>query len=130
MCSLHSSQENSQTLSFLRIQSNSAFGTSSFRICGQFPESEGNSIYNLTFLDEATQYAFAVSIPDNLSETVKKEFSHWIAAVERETGRQVKCLRTDEGEYQGDLTHVLKSLGIKHEKTPPRALSSTAKRKD
>jgi transposase InsO family protein len=90
-------------------------------ICGQYPESEGNSIYNLTFLDEFTHYVFTVPIPDKSSETVKKEFSQWIAAVETETGRKVKCLRTDGGgEYQGELTPVLKALGIKHEKTPPR----------
>ena len=90
-------------------------------ICGQFPESEGNSIYNLTFLDEATQYAYAISIPDKSSETVKKAFTDWIVKVERETGRKVKRLRTDGGgEYQGELTPILTSLGIQHETTPPR----------
>src|SRR6266496_916726 len=89
-------------------------------ICGQFPESKGNSIYNLTFLDEATQYAFAIPIPNKSSETIKKEFSQWIAVVERETGQKVRCLCTDGGgEYQGELMSVLKMLGVKHEKTPP-----------
>ena len=90
-------------------------------ICGQFPESQGNSIYNLTFLDEATQYAYAISIPDKSSETVKKTFTDWVVKVERETGRKVKRLRTDGGgEYQGELTPVLNTLGIQHETTPPR----------
>ena len=81
-------------------------------ICGQFPESEGNSIYNLTFLDKATQYAFAIPIPNKSSETIEKEFSQWIATVERETGQKVRSLRTDGGgEYQGELTPVLKALG-------------------
>ena len=89
-------------------------------ICGQYPEFEGNSIYNLTILDELSHYAFTFSIPDKSSDTVKKEFSQWIAAVERETDLKVKSLRTDGGgEYQGELTLVLKALGIKHEKTPP-----------
>ena len=90
-------------------------------ICGQFPESQGNSIYNLTFLDEATQYAFAIPISDKSSETINKVFTDWIIKVERETGHKVKCLRTDGGgEYQGELTPALNTLGIQHETTPPR----------
>ena len=71
-----------------------------FDICSQYPESEGNTVYNLTFLDELTHYAHSVAIPDKTSETVKKEFSQWIAAVERETGLKIKRLRSDgDGEY-------------------------------
>ena len=82
-------------------------------ICGQFPESQGNSIYNLTFLDEVTQYAYAIPIPDKSSETVQKAFTDWVVKVERETGRKVKRLRMDGGgEYQDELTPVLNTLGI------------------
>ena len=88
-------------------------------ICGQFPESKGNSIYNLIFLDEFTHWAHSVPIPDKSSETVKESFMKWIVQAERETGCKIKNLRSDGGgEYQGALTPVLESLGIKHEKTP------------
>jgi len=90
-------------------------------ICAQFPESEGNSVYNLTFLNEATHYAYAVPIQNKSSETVKKVFTQWIVAVERETGSKLKRLRTDGGgECQGELTPILEALSIKHEPTPPR----------
>ena len=90
-------------------------------ICGQYPESQGNSIYNLTFLDEVTHWAYSIPIPDKSSETVKEHFKNYIAAVERETGLKIKKLRTDGGgEYQGALKPILSALGIKHEKTPPR----------
>jgi hypothetical protein len=90
-------------------------------IWAQFPESEGNSVYNLTFLNEATHYAYAVPIQNKSSETVKKVFTQWIVAVERETGSKLKRLRTDGGgECQGELTPILEALSIKHEPTPPR----------
>ena len=89
-------------------------------ICGPYPKSEGGAIYNLTFLDELTHYAFSAPISDRSSETVKREFLQFIAAVERETGLKVRSLRSDGGgEYQGDLTPVLQALGVKHEITPP-----------
>jgi len=44
-----------------------------------------------------------------------------MAEVERQSGMKIKKLRVDGGgEYKGDLTPVLKSLGIRYEHTPPR----------
>ena len=80
---------------------------------------ENNPIYNLTFLDETTQYIFAIFISNKSFDIIEKEFSQCIAAVERETGQKVGCLRTDgEEKYQGEFTPVLKALEVKHEKTP------------
>ena len=88
-------------------------------ICGPYPKSEGGAIYNLTFLDELTHYAFSAPISDRSSETVKCEFLQFVAAVERETGLKVKSLQSNEGsEYQGDLTPALQALEVKHEVTP------------
>ena len=40
--------------------------------------------------------------------------------MKRQIDRKIRYLRTDEGgEYQDDLTLVLKALGVKHEKTLP-----------
>jgi transposase InsO family protein len=101
-------------------KANTKLGRVHSDICGPYPESEGKANYNLTFLDDVTHYAFSASIPDKSSETVKREFLQFIAAVERETGLKVKSLRSDGGgEYQGDLTPVLQALGVKHEVTPP-----------
>ena len=89
-------------------------------ICGQYPELEGNSIYNLTFLNELTHHAWTRPILNKVSSTVAQKFSQFVATVERETGLKIKCLRTDEGEeYQGYLTFIIQVLGIKHETTPP-----------
>src|SRR5271155_4655068 len=102
-------------------------------ICGRFPESEGNSVYNLTFLDEATHYAYAIAILDKSSETVKKVFTQWIVAVERETGSKLKRLHTDGGgEYRGELTPFLEALGIKHElaKNDPLSFREAMSRPD
>lgn len=89
-------------------------------VCGQYPESGGKSVCNLTSLDEYTHDATSIAISDKSSETVNKEFTQWIISVERTTGLKVKSLRTDSGgEYQGALMPILRALRIKHELMPP-----------
>src|SRR5438045_1457135 len=51
-------------------------------ICGQYPESEGTSIYNLILLDEHTHYAWTCSLPNKTSHVVNQEFSQFVATVE------------------------------------------------
>lgn len=83
-------------------------------ICGPYPKSKGGAIYNLTFLHKISHYAFSVQTSHKTSETVKREFLQFIAAVERETGLKVKSLQSDEGgEYQSDLTTALQALRVK-----------------
>ena len=62
----------------------------------------------------------------------KRNSVNWIAAVQTETGRKVKSLRTDGGgEYQGELTPVLKALGITtREQLLLALLNLMAKQKD
>src|SRR5271167_247473 len=57
-------------------------------ICGQVPESIGNSVYNLLFLDEFTHYCWVYSIPDKSSETIKKAFLDFIKQIENITERK------------------------------------------
>src|SRR5947207_14397059 len=65
-------------------------------------------------------YIFTISISDKSFDIIKREFTQWISAVERQNDHKVKCLHTDGGdEYQGDLKSILRALDIKHEKTPP-----------
>jgi hypothetical protein len=75
-------------------------------VSGPFTESVKNkSIYNLLFLDEATQWLKTYSINDRSSTTVAEKFREYLASVERKTGLKLKRLRVNGGrEYKGDLT--------------------------
>ena len=47
-------------------------------------------------------------------------FKQFQASVERETGKKVKCICTDNGgEYCGPFDKYCKHQGIRHQKTPP-----------
>ena len=59
---------------------------------------------------------------------VVKQFQ---ASFERETGKKLKCIRTDNGgEYCGPFDEYCKHQGIRHQKTPPKTpqLNSLAER--
>jgi len=97
-------------------------------LCGPYPTSKGKSIYILTFLDEFTHWCWTATIPDKSSSTICQEFRYLIKQIETETDLKIKYLRTDGGgEYQGELTPVLKELGIKHEPTSPHSPQSNGK---
>src|SRR6266496_3103718 len=97
-------------------------------ICGQYPESKGNSIYMLTFLDDFTHWCWAVSIKDKTSSTIQKAFHDLIKQIENETELKIKYLRTDNGgEYEGYLVPMLEHMGIKHETTAPFSSPSNGK---
>jgi hypothetical protein len=90
-------------------------------ICGPFPESKDGTNYNLLFIDEATGLTYSFDIKDRSSATVKEKFVEYMTEVERQSGMKIKKLHVDGGgEYKGDLTPILKTLGIKYEPTPPR----------
>ena len=58
-------------------------------------------------------------------------FKQFQASVKRETGKKVKCIRTDNGdEYCGTFDEYCKHQGIRHQKTPPKTpqLNSLAER--
>ena len=97
-------------------------------ICGPYPTSKGKSVYVLTFLDEFTHWCWTVTIPDKSSATVCREYRYLIKQIETESDLKIKYLRTDGGgEYEGDLTPVLKDLGVKHEPTSPHSPQSNGK---
>jgi hypothetical protein len=90
-------------------------------ICGQFPDSADNTTYDLIFIDEVTRWVHSIDLNDRSSATLKEKFVEDIAEVQPQTGMKVKKLHVDGGrEYKGQLTLILKSLGIKYEPTPPR----------
>jgi hypothetical protein len=87
-----------------------------------------DTIYNLLFLDEATREVHTYDLKDKTSASITEKFKEYLAEVERETGLKVKRLHVDGGgEYRGDLTPILKSLGIKYEPTPPYTPESNGK---
>ena len=72
------------------------------------------------FFDEITQWAHSIDLKDKSSATLKENFREYLTEVERQTGMKVKKLNVDGGrEYKGQLTLILKPLGIKYEPTLP-----------
>ena len=48
-------------------------------------------------------------------------FKQFQALIERETGKKLKCICTDNGgEYCGPFDEYCKHQGIRHQKTPPK----------
>ncbi|KAJ4728518.1 Retrovirus-related Pol polyprotein from transposon TNT 1-94 [Melia azedarach] len=48
-------------------------------------------------------------------------FKQFQASVERQTGKKLKCIRTDNGgEYSRPFDEYCRQLGIRHQKTPPK----------
>ena len=54
-------------------------------------------------------------------DQVLDAFKEFHALVERETGRKIKCVRSDNGgEYRGPFEVYCKKYGIRLEKTTPK----------
>ena len=67
------------------------------------------------------------SIPNKKSSTVCAAFSIWVKEFQNK-GINIQYLRTDGGgEYQKDLTPVLKALGVTHQPTAPYSPQSNGK---
>mgnify|MGYP003740606461 FL=1 len=90
-------------------------------VCGPIEvESIGGSKYFLTFIDDASRKVWVYFL--KTKDQVFQHFQQFHAMVERETGRSLKCLRTDNGgEYTSkEFEAYLAEHGIRHEKTVPR----------
>lgn len=89
-------------------------------ICGPInTTSLGGSRYFVTFIDDHTRYT-EIAMLKNRSE-VLPAFKKYMLRVKRESGRNIKILRTDNAkEYtSGEFNKLLESEGIKHELTVP-----------
>uniref|UniRef100_A0A2N9FQZ7 Integrase catalytic domain-containing protein n=1 Tax=Fagus sylvatica TaxID=28930 RepID=A0A2N9FQZ7_FAGSY len=75
--------------------------------------SKGGAQYFMSFIDDYSRKAWVYFLK-NKSEAFAK-FKIWKAEVENQTGRKIKCLRTDNGtEYRdGDFLKFCKEHGIK-----------------
>ena len=97
-------------------------------VCGPFTTSIGGSQYIVNFLDEISHYLFLYTAPNKSSATIKAIFENFVKLAENQSGKKVKIIRTDGGgEYLGDLTPFLESIGIVHETTAPYTAQSNGK---
>ncbi|KRZ88014.1 Retrovirus-related Pol polyprotein from transposon TNT 1-94 [Trichinella sp. T8] len=89
-------------------------------ICGPMQvASVGGARYFLSFIDDFSRKSFVYFLKHK-NEALPK-FKDFIAIVERQTSKRVKCLRTDNGrEYVNNMfAEFLMRIGIRHERTIP-----------
>ena len=83
-------------------------------------QSLGGSHYYITFIDDATRktWVYCIRQKSDVFDTFKK----WEALAENETGKRLKCLRSDNGgEYcSKEFDSYCSHNGIRREKTVPR----------
>ena len=79
----------------------------------------GGSAYFVTFIDDHSRKVWVYTL--KTKDQVLDVFKQFQASVERETGKKLKCIRTDNGgEYLGPFDAYCKEHGIRHQKTPPK----------
>ena len=79
----------------------------------------GGALYFVTFIDDHSRKVWAYTL--KTKDQVLDVFKHFQANVERETGRQLKCVRSDNGgEYIGPFDQHCTNHDIRHEKTVKR----------
>jgi transposase InsO family protein len=87
-------------------------------VCGPMPvESWGGSRYFVMFIDDKSRKTFVYLIKHK--SEVKDKFREFKALVEKQTGKSIKAIRTDNGlEYVcNDLQCFFKENGIRHQLT-------------
>ncbi|CAH9131081.1 unnamed protein product [Cuscuta epithymum] len=90
-------------------------------VCGPIEEeSLGGSRYFVTFIDDASRKVWAYCLKSK--DQVFDRFKIFHTMVERETGKKLKCLRSDNGgEYTSrEFSAYCAEHGIRHEKSVPR----------
>jgi transposase InsO family protein len=88
-------------------------------VCTMNTKTLGGALYYVTFIDDhfRKMWAFALKTKDQVLDV----FKVFHIKVERETGRQLKCVRADNGgEYRGPFEEYYRSHGIRLEKTMPK----------
>jgi len=89
-------------------------------VCGPLKvKSFTSKIYFVTFIDDCSRklWVYVLKTKDQVLEKLK-EFHVF---VERQSGKKLKCIRTENGgEYCGPFDVYCKQYDIKHEKTPPK----------
>ena len=89
-------------------------------VCGPVStKSIGGSVYFVTFIDDHSRKVWVYTM--KTKDQVFDVFKNFHASVERQTGRKLKCIKTDNGgEFRGPFDDYCKSHGIRHQFTPPK----------
>ena len=82
-------------------------------------QSLGGASYFVSFIDDSTRKVWAY--PIRTKDRVFSIFFDWLAMVENQTGRKLKCLRTiNGGEFKSDeFVKFCRERGIRREYTTP-----------
>jgi transposase InsO family protein len=85
-------------------------------------QSLGRASYFVTFIDDATRKVWAY--PTQTKDRIFTIFKDWLAIVENQTDRKLKCLQSDNGgEYKSDeFVQFCRERGIRHEFMAPYSL--------
>jgi len=78
------------------------------------------TLYFVTFIDDYSRklWVYALKTEDQVLEM----FKEFHVLVERQSGKKLKCIHTDnDGEYCGPFDVYCKQHDIAHEKTPPKS---------
>ena len=88
--------------------------------CGPMKVSSlGGARYFVTFIDDYSRKVWAYAL--RTKDLVFQAFKYFHIEVERETGRTLKCIRSDNGgEYIGLLRQYYRENDIKHQRTVPK----------
>ena len=92
-------------------------------VCGPLKvRTLGGDLYFVTFIDDHSRKVWAYTL--KTKDQVLDVFKHFQANVERETGRQLKCVRLDNGGQSiGPFDQYCTNHGIMHEKTVKKILA-------
>ncbi|CAL1397307.1 unnamed protein product [Linum trigynum] len=94
-------------------------------------KSLGGARYFVTFIDDHSRKTWVYTL--KTKDQALDVFKQFLALVERETGKKLKCIRTDNGgEYRGPFATFCKEHGIRQQFTPPKTpqLNGLAERKN
>ncbi|CAL1361567.1 unnamed protein product [Linum trigynum] len=82
-------------------------------------KSLGGARYFVTFIDDHSRKTWVYTL--KTKDQALDVFKQFLALVERETGKKLKCIRTDNGgEYRGPFATFCKEHGIRQQFTPPK----------
>ncbi|GAA0170796.1 hypothetical protein LIER_24980 [Lithospermum erythrorhizon] len=89
-------------------------------VCGPMKtKTIGGGSYFVTFIDGYSRKVWAYVL--RTKDQVFEHFKELHVMLERETGKSLKCVRTDNrGEYIGQFDQYCKSKGIRHEQSVPK----------
>lgn len=89
-------------------------------VCGPMKvQTFTGALYFVTFIDDHSRKLWAYVL--KTKGEVLSKFIEFKALVERETGKKIKCIRSDNGgEYCGPFDAYCRQFGIRHQKTPPK----------